>query len=470
LKEGSDAMMRCLFLITLTTATLRAQVSPVQKVIELLDSLKGKVEADLASEEGMMEEYTKFCDSEANNREDSITGAKRTTTDLAATIQDSSAATSSLTTEIEELSAKISTGDADLKAAQKIRDEERASFEAREKELSETVDTVERAIIVLKRGQTFLQSKNGAKELQALAASLQAIVSATWVNSEQRSAVQALLQAEDQDEDLNLQPQATTAAYKSKGGGIIETLQDMQSKAEAALSDVRKTEMQQAHEFAMLKQGIDQADATMSKRKAAASTERSRHQETEQQAQGDLEETKQSLATDQAYLKELRASCEAKGEEWAQRQKDVQGEIGAIEKAKEILANGVKVFLQKAVAGDEGARARATAILRQLQKTSNSFMLAQVVAAAQSDPFGKVRDLIESMVARLLEEAGQEADTFYALSLLEETGLCVVPGNGFGQKEGTYHIRLTFLPDEEELTRALDRFEAHHHAFVAEFS
>lgn len=68
------------------------------------------------------------------------------------------------------------------------------------------------------------------------------------------------------------------------------------------------------------------------------------------------------------------------------------------------------------------------------------------------------------------EEAGQEADTFYALSLLEETGLCVVPGNGFGQKEGTYHIRLTFLPDEEELTRALDRFEAHHHAFVAEFS
>ena len=27
----------------------------------------------------------------------------------------------------------------------------------------------------------------------------------------------------------------------------------------------------------------------------------------------------------------------------------------------------------------------------------------------------------------------------------------MVPGNGFGQKEGTYHIRLTFLPDEAEL-------------------
>jgi len=68
------------------------------------------------------------------------------------------------------------------------------------------------------------------------------------------------------------------------------------------------------------------------------------------------------------------------------------------------------------------------------------------------------------------EATGHPPDTFYALSLLEQTGLCTVPGNGFGQKEGTYHIRLTFLPDEEELEKALDRFGEHHRAFVAEFS
>ena len=48
--------------------------------------------------------------------------------------------------------------------------------------------------------------------------------------------------------------------------------------------------------------------------------------------------------------------------------------------------------------------------------------------------------------SHLVRAYQQEADTFYALSLLEETGLCVVPGNGFGQKEGTYHIRLTSVP------------------------
>ncbi|EFO14113.2 hypothetical protein LOAG_14412 [Loa loa] len=36
----------------------------------------------------------------------------------------------------------------------------------------------------------------------------------------------------------------------------------------------------------------------------------------------------------------------------------------------------------------------------------------------------------------------QEADFFYAMQLLENSGICVVPGSGFGQKPGTYHFRL----------------------------
>jgi alanine transaminase len=38
--------------------------------------------------------------------------------------------------------------------------------------------------------------------------------------------------------------------------------------------------------------------------------------------------------------------------------------------------------------------------------------------------------------------------------LLEETGICCVPGSGFLQKPGTYHFRTTFLPPEEKLAGA----------------
>ena len=42
-------------------------------------------------------------------------------------------------------------------------------------------------------------------------------------------------------------------------------------------------------------------------------------------------------------------------------------------------------------------------------------------------------------------DAGKTTDTFYCLALLDETGICAVPGSGFGQKEGEAHFRLTCL-------------------------
>ncbi|OQE46827.1 hypothetical protein PENCOP_c001G05086 [Penicillium coprophilum] len=40
---------------------------------------------------------------------------------------------------------------------------------------------------------------------------------------------------------------------------------------------------------------------------------------------------------------------------------------------------------------------------------------------------------------------GRAADEYYCLALLDATGVCVVPGSGFGQKENTLHFRTTFL-------------------------
>lgn len=48
-------------------------------------------------------------------------------------------------------------------------------------------------------------------------------------------------------------------------------------------------------------------------------------------------------------------------------------------------------------------------------------------------------------------------DEYYCIQLLEETGVCVVPGTGFGQKDGTYHFRTTFLaPGHDYVHRMVD--------------
>merc|ERR1712232_36625 len=65
---------------------------------------------------------------------------------------------------------------------------------------------------------------------------------------------------------------------------------------------------------------------------------------------------------------------------------------------------------------------------------------------------------------------GQEPDFLYCMELLENTGVVVVPGSGFNQKEGTYHFRTTILPEESALPAVLDRMEAFHKDFLARYA
>lgn len=43
------------------------------------------------------------------------------------------------------------------------------------------------------------------------------------------------------------------------------------------------------------------------------------------------------------------------------------------------------------------------------------------------------------------KKLGKEPDVLYCLELLEETGISCVPGSGFRQAPGTFHIRTTIL-------------------------
>jgi alanine transaminase len=63
-------------------------------------------------------------------------------------------------------------------------------------------------------------------------------------------------------------------------------------------------------------------------------------------------------------------------------------------------------------------------------------------------------------------EANMPVDTFYVLRALEETGIILVPGSGFGQEAGTYHFRITNLVTEskvESMLKLLREFNAKFH-------
>jgi DNA repair exonuclease SbcCD ATPase subunit len=407
------------FMLALLCLAAASSVSPVQKVIQLLDELKAKVEADLAAEEKAMEEYSSWCDEESNSKEDAITSSKRTIDDLSATIEDAKGTIATLTSTVEDLTSKISASESDLADATTIRNKENKDFLAAEKELVDTVDGLDRAVTVLKRNMALVQAGSfPKKEMSLLATSLSKIVEASWVNEHDRKVVQSLIQTSDGDEDLSFQPQATTTSYSSQSGGIVDTLEDMREKAEESLSSTRKDEMEAAHAFALLKQSLEDEISVSKKQLSQATLQKSNTEEELHAAEEELTMTKKVLADDESYLAELKESCTAKATEWSIRQKDAGEETAAIEKAKEILSTGVKVFLQTSSMTRtkdedvETAQRRASAVrtLRALAKKYNTFGLLEISMSAQSDPFGKIRGLIEGMIAKLTKEAAEEAD------------------------------------------------------------
>merc|ERR1740138_2007318 len=309
-------MQAVLFLVALSMSNA-AQVSPVQKVIELLGECKAKVKKDLAAEAAVMEEYTTFCDDELKEKGYAIETATREIGELEATIEDSKATGIAMADEIATLGSLQAAKNKELYDATEVRKAKNADFVAAEAELVKSVDECSRAVQALQKGMALMQGgkrKEAKKELKAVTMALTSIVGAISIDTESSRKLKSFLQqtnAESDSDDLTLkQPQAKMVAYESKTGGIVATVKDMQAKAEAELSALRKKEMADAHEFKMLESNLESeishnAEKTSSATKAKASAE-----ESQATAEGDLAETTKTKAADEEYSATLKTECE----------------------------------------------------------------------------------------------------------------------------------------------------------------
>jgi aspartate/methionine/tyrosine aminotransferase len=78
--------------------------------------------------------------------------------------------------------------------------------------------------------------------------------------------------------------------------------------------------------------------------------------------------------------------------------------------------------------------------------------------------FGKIGAMY--LFPRLKVLPAGKTDFDYCMALLENTGLCTVNGGGFGQKEGTNHLRIAFLPPQELLAQVLPEWIKFHNRYV----
>jgi chromosome segregation ATPase len=408
-------------------------ISPVGKVIELLQDNKAKVAADLAAEADEMAQYSEYCDKTASEKGYAIKTAASKIADLMAAIADGEAQITALADEISTLGTEMAEKERQLVAATQERKAQKTEFEGVEKELVTAVDQLTRAMVIIKREMSFVQTKQGQrpghKDLRVALDAISKLIDAAWVTNGNKKHLKAFLQSQasaGEDDDLAIaQPQATVTAYESKSGGIVEEIEEMKQKAEETLSDARQTEMKGNHNYQMIAQSLEDGIALIKEKLGDAKSTKAATEEENGKAKAELAETEKSKASDETFAATLAQDCSATHLSWEERQASAKGEMAAIDKAKEILSEGVKVFVQVSnkkakklpdLDDDDEKEDKNTMVrnrlaqkLKDLSHQFKSYALMEMVSAASSDPFEKVRGLIEEMITKLVNEANEEA-------------------------------------------------------------
>jgi len=402
--------------------------NPMGQVLQLMDELAGKINADGEAEAKAYNEYVEWCDDTAKNTGFAIQTAEKAKAELEAKIGELTGNIAASDAQIEDLAASVAKGESELADATAIRNKEAGDFAASEAELADSIDTLGRAIGILskemaKNPASFAQlnSNDMTKAVQALSAVLDA---ASFPSKDQAKLV-AFVQSQqnDQNDDLELGAPAG-AVYKTHSTGILDVLEDLKEKAESELSDLRKAEVNNRHNFEMLKQSLEDQAAADNKDMADEKAARASASEAKATAEGDLDQTTKDLASSKQQLATAQASCLQVAADHEATVAARKEELAVIAEAKKILTETssgavsqtyalLQIRTRSTLAGSE-----VVAAVKRLAKQHHSAALAQLASristvlrfgSSAGDPFAKVKGLIQDMIAKLEKEAGDEA-------------------------------------------------------------
>jgi len=400
--------------------------NPIGQVLDLLQKLYDTVVADGEVEQAQFEKFADWCEDQSKEKQFEVKTANSQVANLKATIEKSSADADAHDSRVSDLSQEIAANSGDLRASTDIRKKEHDTFKKEERELLDTVDTLRRARQVLSRQLT----KGGSlaqmpKAFKDLTTSLNVIMNAAVFSTQDTKKLQAFLQSAESEDGVDA---PTAEAYESHSSGILNTLADMQEKAEGMLAEARKAEVSARHSFELLEQSLKSELKVQNEALSSTKKQLGASKEVKATAEGDLAMTTKDLNEDQDFLKELRLDCQQRATDAEISQKSRAEELKAIAEAKKIIAESTggasarqyREFLQVGEKGSAGRnRAETYAVveaeIKKLGKKDSNFVLTQLagqIRAAVSmnaDPFEKVKGLIRSMITRLVVEAQEDA-------------------------------------------------------------
>jgi len=397
------AEMRVEMQSSLTFDEEAAKKGGVGKVITLLKDMLKQLEKEAEEDEEIYDQLACWCETNDKEKTKSIGDAESKIEQLTTSIEDLTAGSARLNTEVKNLEKEVAKNQEALDQATEIRQKELAEFNAEEKDLLGSIGALKSAVTVLSKhnAAALLQIQGPAitTGVQAALTMHEDLLKGVFTHK-QRRAVSAFLQT----------------GYAPQSGEIFGILKQMKETFEANLAQTQKDEgnNQKAYEELKaakeeeIKAGQEQIDA---KTQELASTDEKLAENKE-----DLEDTQTSLAADEEFLAMLKEKCSGTDAEWEERQKTRQLEMEACSKALAVLSSDDAhdlftktfnpAFVQTSMSSER--RAQASAVLEKAAAKMQSPRLAAIAMHVRLDAFEKVKVAIDDMVAALTKEKADE--------------------------------------------------------------
>jgi len=379
-------------------------VSPVQKVLGLIDEMAVKVKADRDSAVEEMTAYSQFAFKADREKSYALKSSAENIEALNAAIVDAQATIASHEEAIPDISSKISEASSKTDEAVALRQKEHEDFLAAEKSLVSDIEALETVTETLSQQASFAQLSPKAKSgIQALREGLARMADAEFVLNGPAKQVAAFLQAREEGE---------------AGNPGTDVLNVVKEKFQESLKKSRRKEQetQAAHDSMVMDaeneiKGLKKELSVNTKGKATAS-------ESLAQAQKDLAVETKGEKEDQAFKQELKRDYDIRARDFEVEFKDANAELNALGQAKAILEKkfasfleaGVHSTVRHALISNDGQKVRALRLIQQLGQRYHSTALISLSYRASADPFAKVRGMVQDMIEKLMQEAAEAAD------------------------------------------------------------
>jgi len=394
-----------------------AQLSPITRVVELLQGLSKTAEKQGEQEESLYEKFVCWGKTVISTKTATNAAAEARIQELETYIADIAAGRIEFTSERVDLEKDLEELNGAIEQATDMRKKENEEFKEAEDEMVKAVTALDAAITVLKEAtaghekgtllaQRTLSGEGFSRRMEESQSLARAVELGSKVLTKGDSTfLRRLLTGDVPKADWKkLNRKATfKSSYKARSFKIQDVLLKLNQTFTMNLNDARakESEAQELFDKLMLSKNAEKSAAEESLAKLEA--ENGVRGMTKEESQAEVDALKEQVTNDSKFIEQTQKSLDEKKAEWKVRQELRTGEIAAISKAIAILSNDdakdlfKKSFtsqgytlLQEQTSTRSGKISEAMFALKRLMASSSDRRLAAIVSLATTGNFDKV--------------------------------------------------------------------------------